>query len=60
MKLAKAGIPVFLVNTRSERPFIPAWDRLDAAVTEAEREFERRTFHDKHGLAPSRVAANLN
>lgn len=60
LALAKAGIPVFLTSAKTKRPIIPAWDRLDSAMSEQERESERRAFHDKHGFAPAHVGATTD
>jgi hypothetical protein len=54
VKLAKAGIPVFLCKA-DKTPMPIAWDELDTEISPKAREAKRRKFVDKHGFEPLHV-----
>lgn len=59
VKLAKAGIPVFLCKA-DKTPMPIAWEDLDTAISAEVREAKRRKFVDKNGFEPLHVGCTLN
>jgi AAA domain/Bifunctional DNA primase/polymerase, N-terminal len=59
VKLAKAGIPVFLCKA-DKTPMPIAWEELDTAISPEVREAKRRKFVDKWGFEPLHVGCTLN
>lgn len=59
VKLAKAGIPVFLCKA-DKTPMPIAWDELDTEISPEAREAKRRKFVDRHGFEPLHIGCTLN
>ncbi|MDI4236806.1 AAA family ATPase [Bradyrhizobium sp. Arg237L] len=60
LDLIAAGIPVFLTNPETKRPYPTMHNRLDSEIPEAEKEASRRAFYDKHRFHTLHVGATLD